>query len=113
MNKKQIILSIAIFLILQSGITMAQNLPEGTIQKGSLSNEKLISDAKMGVISKMVALGCNKPESYSAYVTQMPEGETGKLIWKELWLVTGCDNTYPINIRFQEDGTGSAFWSIK
>ncbi|VAW49018.1 hypothetical protein MNBD_GAMMA04-1064 [hydrothermal vent metagenome] len=113
MNKKQITLSIAILLTIQSGMTIAKDLPEGAIQEGSLSNEKLISDAKMGVVGKMAALGCNKAESYSAYITQMPEGNVGEKVWKELWLVTGCDNTYPINIKFQEDGTGGAHWSIK
>lgn len=113
MNKKQITLSIAILLTIQSGVTIAKNLPEGVIQEGSLANEKLINDAKMGVVSKMVSLDCNKAESYSAYVTQMPEGNVGERVWKELWLVTGCNNTYPINIRFQEDGAGGAFWNIK
>ncbi len=104
---------ILIFSFLLGSLTYAEALPKGAIKDGSLSNEKLIGDAKVGVAAKVATLGCNKPEKVNFYVTQMPEGKTGSRVWKELWIVEGCKKKYLIKVRFQEDATGAAWTIVK
>ena len=89
------------------------NLPPGTIQKGSLSNQQLIKDAMVGVSQKMVVLGCNKPESYEPYIISMPQGHVGSRFWKELWVVKGCNSHYSIHITFSEDGPYAANYTVE
>lgn len=92
---------------------MAENLPEGALRAGSLCNQKLINDAMMGVVGKVAVKGCEAPESFLAYVTQMPTGIVGSQTWNETWIVTGCGNEYAIKIVFREDGAGGAMWTIE
>jgi len=105
-------ISILALSFLLGSATYAETLPKGAIKDGSLSNQKLIGDAKVGVAAKVATLGCDKPEKVNFYVTQMPEGKTGSRVWKELWVVEGCKKKYPVKVRFQEDATGAA-WTIE
>lgn len=91
----------------------AEELPAGTIQKGSLANDKLISDAKVGVAGKVATLGCKDLKDFTAYVVAMPAGKPGSMYWEEKWVVNGCRKQYPVDIKFAEDGKGGAFWTIK
>lgn len=100
-------------LIMLSVVLFAEsNLPNGAIKRGSLANAKLIQDTKLGVVSKVAIMGCKKPESYEPFVLAMPIGKVGARIWKELWIVQGCNSKYPVEIMFSEDGIGAANWSI-
>ena len=110
MYKKLIVLSV--FLIFKQGNVMADTLPQGALQEGSLSNQKLINDTMQGVVSNIAAQGCEKIDTISPYVTQMPKGSIGQQIWREMWIVTGCSNTYPLNITFIENSTGVT-WIVK
>ena len=101
-----------IFALLLGSVAIADALPKGAIKDGSLSNEKLIGDAKVGVAAQVGLLGCDKPEKVKIFITQMPEGKTGSRIWKELWVVEGCKKKYPVKVRFQESATG-AVWTIE
>lgn len=87
-------------------------LPDGAIKKGSLANAKLIADAKLGVAAKVGAMGCSKPERLESFIVAMPTGATGQQEWKELWVVSGCNSKYPVNIDFREAGEGAADWTI-
>ncbi|OOE65380.1 hypothetical protein BZG20_12855 [Salinivibrio sp. IB868] len=104
---------LAIFALMFSWSSIAQSLPEGAIQEGSLANQKLIQDAMAGVLVTVASQGCEKPEEFVAYVREMPSGEVGTRVWRELWIVEGCDDTYPIKLRFQEAGAGAANWTIE
>ena len=90
-----------------------EKLPLGTIKKGSLSNQKLISDTKVGVAAKVATLGCNNLNDFEPYVVANPKGKPGAQFWKERWIVNGCGKKFPVNIRFSEDGLGGAFWTIE
>ena len=87
-------------------------LPKGTIKKGTLANDKLVADAKMGVAAKVGVMGCTKPERSEPYVVAMPTGAPGQREWKELWIVSGCNSKYPVHIDFRESGSGAADWTI-
>ncbi|MEM8716481.1 MAG: hypothetical protein AAGE92_12000 [Cyanobacteria bacterium P01_G01_bin.4] len=87
-------------------------LPDGAIQTGSLANQTLIQDTLIGIAAKTATLGCDAPEQVSPYVTQLPSGEEGSRVWRELWVVEGCNQEFPINIRFNEDGPNAADWTI-
>jgi hypothetical protein len=91
----------------------SSSLPDGAIQKGSLSNQKLIQDASVGVAAKVATLGCAKVESFQPYVMAMPQGNVGSRFWKEKWLVKGCNTEYPIIIRFSEAGLCAADYVIE
>jgi hypothetical protein len=87
-------------------------LPDGVIRRGSLANAKLMADAKLGVVAKVGTMGCSKPERLEPFIVAMPTGPTGQQEWKELWVVSGCNSTYPVNIAFREAGQGAADWTI-
>jgi hypothetical protein len=91
----------------------APKLPPGTIQQGSLSNQKLIHDAKVGVAAQVGILGCTQLKNFEPYVVALPTGKQGSRVWYEKWIVNGCDKQYPINLRFAEDGAGGAYWTIE
>ncbi|WP_332399262.1 hypothetical protein [Vibrio metschnikovii] len=93
--------------------SVAQSLPDGVIQEGSLANQQLINDTMYGVVAKVVSLGCEKPEQFSAYIKEMPSGAVGVRVWRELWIVEGCADEYQIKIRFNETGLESASWIIE
>jgi hypothetical protein len=87
-------------------------LPPGAIQRGTLANQKLIADAKVGVASKVGAMGCQNLGDVATYVTQLPSGAPGHRRWKELWIVSGCNHKYPVNIEFTTSGN-DADWAIR
>jgi hypothetical protein len=106
-----------VWLVLLIGIALPARgddvpLPEGAIKRGSLANAKLIADAKLGVAAKVGAMGCSKPERLDPFIVAMPTGPTGQQEWKELWVVSGCNSKYPVNIDFKEAGQGAADWTI-
>jgi len=85
-------------------------LPDGAIKRGTLANAKLIIDAKLGVAAKVESMGCAKPERVESYIAAMPAGPVGQRQWKELWVISGCDSRYPVNIEFKESGQGGEYW---
>jgi hypothetical protein len=87
-------------------------LPAGAIQRGTLANQQLIADAKTGVAGKVATMGCRKIGDIATYVTQLPSGSPGSRRWKELWVVSGCNHQYPVNIEFAESGK-DADWTIR
>jgi len=91
----------------------AQQAPKGAIRKGSLSNQKLISDAMLGVAVNVSQRGCETPRNFVPYVSRLPEGEVGSRTWQEIWVVYGCDRQYPVTIDFSENGANSANWTIR
>ena len=88
-----------------------ESLPPGTVHHGTLANAQLIKDAKVGVASKVATLGCNNLGDVDIYVTVMPSGTPGNRRWKELWIVSGCNKKYPVNLAFAESGK-DADWTI-
>ena len=110
--KSKLAISLFILTALTSNLVYAKALPKGAIKEGSLSNQKLIGDAKAGVAAQVATQGCNKPEKVDFFVMQQPQGEVGSRYWKELWVVEGCKKSYPIKVKFQEDTTG-ATWIIE
>ena len=84
-------------------------LPEGTIQGGSLANEKLTQDTLAGVAAKVATRGCEKAENLNPYVVAMPEGPNGAKHWKEKWMVNGCNRKFEVNISFQQTPSGVTY----
>lgn len=113
MVRKKAITTVAFFVLMQSAASFANDLPEGVLQEGSLTNEKLMSDAMVGVASKVAVKGCASPETFLPYVTRMPEGPRGKQVWAEKWVVSGCDREFPIDVEFREDGPNAASWVVR
>jgi hypothetical protein len=85
------------------------HLPEGTIQGGSLANEKLTQDTLAGVAAQVAIMGCDKPENLNPYVVAMPEGPNGAKHWKEKWIVNGCNRKFEVNISFQQTPSGVTY----
>jgi len=112
MKISDVIATISLFVF--SNLTFAGDaLPNGVIKKGSWTNQKLAKDTMIGVAGKVAILGCSKPEFFTPYIIQDPKGKAGERIWWELWIVTGCNNKYPIKISFNEAGTSAANWTIE
>jgi hypothetical protein len=113
MFKKIALIIPFIFMFFHAELTIAEDLPEGTVQSGTLTNEKLMGDTMIGVATKVDTEGCNKPDSFLAYISRLPEGESGSRSWREKWIVYGCGNSYPVDIEFKEDGLDAANFSIR
>jgi hypothetical protein len=107
----------ALFIAVLTGCaanTVNSGAPSGTLQKGSLANQQLIRDALVGVNAKAGALGCTKKiDSFQPYVLAMPHGSPGSRVWWERWVIVCGEQTYPIDIRFNESGLGAADYTIK
>lgn len=98
---------------MQPLVSSASGLPEGVLKAGSLANQKLMSDAMVGVVGKLATKGCEAPESFLPYVLRMPEGPVGQRVWAERWVVTGCGREFPIDVEFMEDGAQAANWLVR
>ena len=107
---------IPIVLALSLGCASTQpastELPEGTIMQGTLGDPRLVHDTKVGVATAVANLGCKKPERFAPYVREMPSGQPGSRVWRELWIVDGCAQQYPIRLRFNENEKGVR-WTIE
>jgi len=77
-------------------------MPPGAVKHGTMANAKLIHDTQTGVVGKLASLGCDRPGDIDRYVLTMPSGAPGRKTWKELWIVSGCNQKYPITIEFAE-----------
>ncbi|GEM_PF-6143288 len=53
MLKKVAIIISYVFLFSHAELVLAEDLPEGTVQSGTLTNEKLMGDTMMGVATKV------------------------------------------------------------
>lgn len=113
MIKKRAVGLAAFLLLTQPLASSASGLPEGVLQTGSLANQKLMNDAMVGVVGKVVTKGCEAPESFLPYVLRMPEGPVGQRAWAERWVVTGCGREFPIDVEFREDGAQGANWLVR
>ena len=110
-HMKQILTALLLLACIHSALPADENLPAGTVKRGTLANAQLIADTKVGVASYVGSLGCTKLGDVDTYVTEMSAGEPHKRHWKELWIVSGCDKKFPVYLSFVEDATG-ANWSI-
>lgn len=91
----------------------AEVLPPGVVQRGTLANPKLLHDTALGVSAVAGTLGIKPIEQALPYVVEMPQGEPGSRVWAERWVVSQGTKSAAIDIRFQEDGSGGATWSIE
>lgn len=114
MKTKSIFVFLFCNILLFASSLLAENkLPPGTIQAGTLANQKLIKDALQGINASAAINGCSTPEQFIPYVVQMPTGNPGSRVWRELWVSTGCKENVSIPVRFAEDGMNAAVWSIE
>lgn len=92
-----------------------QPLPEGTVARGSLTNQKLRQDATAGIFTKLMAKGHDMmgPHDIKPYVVSQPKGPVGSRHWTEKWLIEVKGQRVPVTIDFKESGTGSADWKIR
>jgi hypothetical protein len=81
---------------------------------GSLANETLIRDAMPSAMIYAGALGCAKPTGVERVeVLRQPEGAPNGMRWEERWFIGGCGKEFPIDLIFQEDGRGGAFFDVR
>jgi hypothetical protein len=94
-----------------------QPLPEGTVARGSLTNQKLKQDATMGAFMKLVSKGYDMVGNHNIrpYVVSKPKGAPGSRHWTEKWFieVKGQHEPVPVTIDFKESGSGAADWKIR
>ena len=109
---KEIILLLLLSCAIQAVHGADEPLPAGTVRRGTMANAQLISDAKMGVASKVATLGCTNLGDVETYVTVLPSGPPTSRHWSELWIVSGCGKKYPVAIEFSSDGK-DADWVIR
>jgi hypothetical protein len=108
----KLITFVLLFSVIQLKALADEKLPPGTVKHGTLANANLIRDAKVGVAGKVGSMGCSNLGNVDIYVTVMPVGMPGSRHWKELWIVSGCNKSYPVNIEFTENGN-DADWTIR
>lgn len=89
------------------------NLPTGAIQKGTLSNQKLIMDTMVGVAGKLGSLSCKEKFTFEPYVMSLPQGNIGSRVWRELWVVKACGTEHPMYIKFNESGLNAADYVVE
>jgi hypothetical protein len=111
-HMRKLITFAVLFSVIQLKAVADEKLPPGTLKHGTLANANLIRDAKVGVAGKVGTMGCNALGDVDVYVTAMPVGKPGNRHWKELWIVSGCNKKYPVNIEFAESGN-DADWTIR
>lgn len=107
---------VLILLLLLGGCAttgQSASLPPGTLQKGSLADQKLIHVTMRGIVARATTLGCAEIDSYVPYVVVMPEGAPGTRVWHERWIVSCSGSVYPIDIQFHETGLGSVSYRIE
>ena len=90
-------------------------LPPGTIQLGSLANQKLIFDAGVGAAAYLATKGqrITPRTPYTPYVVAHPSGRVGSRRWAECWIYRIGGKDYPVTFDFTETGLGGAGWSIR
>ena len=105
-------LSMALACLVANARAADPALPAGAIQRGTLADQQLVASARMGVASKVATMGCRNIGDIATYVTQLPTGDPGSRRWKELWIASGCNHRYHVNIEFAESGK-DADWTIR
>jgi hypothetical protein len=77
-------------------------------KEGTLANEQLVRDTT-AAIHKLVG----GTEPVSPFVIQKPVGPPGRKAWRELWVYDPKGRQQQFIITFQEDGKGSADYTIR
>ena len=93
-----------------------ETLPAGVLRKGSLANEKLITDASVAAVGKLATMGHTVDPhkvTFQPYVVAMPKGRPGSRAWTERWYFTVKGKQVPVTIEFSEDGLGAANYTIR
>lgn len=91
-------------------ITGDSQLPAGAIQTGTLGNEVLLQDALLPAMVQASAMGCDKVISFKPFVAQLPSGNAGSRIWKELWQFSCQNGKKPlVKMTFTETAKGVSF----
>ncbi|HTI99301.1 MAG TPA: hypothetical protein VL527_10500 [Dongiaceae bacterium] len=75
--------------------------------EGTLANEQLVRDTT-AAIHKLIG----GTESVVPFVIQKPVGQPGRKAWRELWVYDPAGRQQQFIITFQEDGKGSADYTI-
>ncbi|MDR2874505.1 MAG: hypothetical protein LBV44_01065 [Methylobacillus sp.] len=91
-----------------------ETLPAGVVQKGTLADETLTRDAMGGVLGVVAAkYHCSNANDYTPYILRAPKGAAGRRAWDERWLIACSGKQYPVDIHFQETGSGQGTdWAI-
>ena len=111
MNAKPLLLIAALVL---SSCSSPDRLPpfpprRGAVAvEGTLANEQLLRDAT-AALHKIV--GGTQP--ITKFIAQQPVGPSGKKAWREVWLYDPNGRKEMFLITFQEDGKGSADYTIE
>ena len=90
----------------------SQQLPSGTVAHGTLTNDKLRSDAMVGVRQVMSGRGCAAIVNVTPYVLTQPVGKPGNRVWRERWHVNCGGKATPVIMLFKESGLG-ADWTVE
>ena len=79
-------------------------------EEGSLANEKLIADARAGLIE---SANIKSDTKIIKFVIQQPMGSAGERAWREMWIVSPESNSMRFIITFRETGLNSADFEIQ
>lgn len=80
----------------------------GVAKEGTLANEQLVRDAT-AALHKIVG----GTEPVEKFVVQQPVGPPGEKAWREVWVYDPKGRQQKFIMTFQEDGKGSADFTIK
>ncbi len=58
------------------------------------------------------AKGCSSIDKVDTYILEAPTGEAGLEQTKEIWIVHGCQTTYPYEITLRGDGQGGSYFIV-
>jgi len=85
----------------------------GVAEEGSLADEKLISDATVGIAGLLPDANITETTDIAKFVIQQPVGSPGSRAWREMWTIFVDDEaTDSFLITFREDGLGAASFDI-
>lgn len=110
--KRRIAMSAVVLLAGCAGNPLAR---PGFFSGESHADPALHNDTAQMVLMVVGAIGCDAPEHIETKVIhyEPSNGISGHVWGQEAWFVSGCDNLYPIEVSFAEDGNGGTYFGLK
>lgn len=101
-----------VFLAVVFAVSGCVGSPSAPFEGSTNADSQLVSDTFETVFLHTKARGCSEIEKVRTTVTDPPSGEPGKRKSKERWVVFGCNERYPYEVDFLEDGQGGTYLTV-
>lgn len=88
-------------------------LPEGAIHIGTLAGPTLLNDAVKTAQMIFTNKGCSNATGLNLFIAKPFSGEVGSRTWEEIWTSQGCEVQVKLQVLFNEDGKGGAYFTIR